>query len=191
MPTDNIERAVKKGCGENSGENYEEILYEGYGPAGVAVMCEILTENRNRTAGEVRKVFEVHGGNLGATGCVAWMFERKAAFSVSPQITTEDRLFEIALDAGADDVSSGGECFEVVGPPERFQAIAAALEAAGIATESAEISRVPQNTVDLDAESARRVLKLLDALEDNDDVQNVTANFNLPDDVMQEVLAES
>ncbi|MEZ6059994.1 MAG: YebC/PmpR family DNA-binding transcriptional regulator [Planctomycetaceae bacterium] len=191
MPMDNIDRAIKKGCGENSGENYEEILYEGYGPSGVAVMCEILTENRNRTAGEVRKIFEVNGGNLGATGCVAWMFARKAVFNISPAVTDEETLFHVALDAGAEDVSLAGDVFEVTGPPDQFQAIADALETAGIQPESSEILRVPQNTVDLDAENARRVLKLLDALEDNDDVQNVTANFNLPDSVMQEVLAES
>ncbi len=188
MPMDNIERAVRKGCGESSGEKFEELLYEGYGPDGVAVLCEILTENRNRTASEVRKLFEVHGGNLGATGCVAWMFDRRAVFTVSPESADEETLFEVVLEAGAEDVSHNGELFEVTAQAEDFQNITDALSAADIATESAEITRVPQNTVDLDAKGGRRVLKLLEALEDNDDVQNVTANFSMPDDVMQELM---
>jgi YebC/PmpR family DNA-binding regulatory protein len=191
MPMDNIDRAIKKGCGESSGENYEEILYEGYGVAGVAVLCDILTENRNRTAGEVRKIFEVHGGNLGATGCVAWMFDRKSVFTIDASTTTEEALFEIALEAGAEDVSHSGPQFEILGPPEAFQDISDALEAAEINTDTSEITRVPQNTVELDADNGRRILKLLDALEDNDDVQNVTANFSMPDDILQEVMSDS
>jgi YebC/PmpR family DNA-binding regulatory protein len=160
MPNDTIERAVKKGTGELGADNYDEVLYEGYGPGGVAVLCEILTENRNRTAGEIRKAFEVHGGNLGATGCVGWMFERKGLFQVPAQNVDEDRLMEVAL------------------------------EAARIPTDSAELTRIAANTVDLDADSARSVLKLIEALEDNDDVQNVVANFNIPDELMAQ-LAES
>jgi len=190
MPMDNIERAVKKGCGESSGAKYEELLYEGYGPDGVAVLCEILTENRNRTASEVRKIFEVHGGNLGATGCVAWMFDRRSQFTVSASDTDEETLFEVALEAGADDVESMEDGFQVSGPPDTFQTIADALEAASIETRSAEITRVPQNTVELDVKGGRRVIKLLDVLEENDDIQNVTANFSIPDDIMQEVMAD-
>lgn len=190
MPMDNIERAVKKGCGESSGAKYEELLYEGYGPDGVAVLCEILTENRNRTASEVRKIFEVHGGNLGATGCVAWMFDRRSQFTVSASDTDEETLFEVALEAGADDVESMEDGFQVSGPPDTFQTIADALEAASIETHSAEITRVPQNTVELDVKGGRRVIKLLDVLEENDDIQNVTANFSIPDDIMQEVMAD-
>lgn len=189
MPNDNIERAVKRGCGESNGDHYEEILYEGYGPAGVAVLCEILTENRNRTAGEVRRIFEIHGGNLGGTGCVAWMFDRRAQFAVAAAQTTEDRLFELAVEAGADDVSRAQDQFFVIGSPDVFQPVSAALEAAGIATLSAEIVRIPQNYVALGVEDSRKVLRLLDALEDHDDIQQVTANFSLPEDVMQAVLA--
>ena len=191
MANDTIERAVKKGTGELGAENYDEVLYEGYGPHGVAVLCEILTENRNRTAGEVRKIFEVHGGNLGTTGCVGWMFERKGVFVISPKHTSEDRLFELALEAGASDVKSAGDNLEVVCDPDAFQAVMAALETAGIPTESADILRIASNTVDLDADAARSVLKLMDVLEDHDDIQNVFANFNIPDDVMAELAAES
>ncbi|MCP4506734.1 MAG: YebC/PmpR family DNA-binding transcriptional regulator [Fuerstiella sp.] len=189
MPMDNIERAVKKGCGDTTGARYEELLYEGYGPDGVAVLCEILTENRNRTASEVRKIFEVHGGNLGATGCVAWMFDRKAVFAVGASEADEDTLFEVALEAGADNVESVHGGFQVTGPPESFQAITDALEAASIETQSAEIVRVPQNTIELEVKSGRRVIKLLDVLEENDDIQNVTANFSIPDEIMNEVMA--
>ena len=190
MPKDNIERAIKKGCGESDGEDYEELTYEGYGPAGVAVMCEALTENRNRTAGEVRKIFEVHGGNLGQTGCVGWMFERKGLFTVPHSVVDEEQLFEIALDAGADDVKDSGECFDVTCPVDQFQDVSDALEAAGIETEVSEMTLMPANTVDLDADGGRKVLRLLEALEDNDDVQNVTANFNIPDEIMAEVMAD-
>ncbi len=189
MPNDTIERAVKKGTGELGADNYEEILYEGYGPSGVAVLCEILTENRNRTAGEVRKIFEVHGGNLGATGCVAWMFERKGIFQVPAKHVTEDRLMEVVLEAGADDVRQNGETLEVVCSPESFLLVTEALEAAKIPTDSAELTRIAANTVDLDGDSARSVLKLIEALEDNDDVQTVMANFNIPEELMAELSA--
>lgn len=189
MPNDTIDRAIKKGTGELGVDNYDEVLYEGYGPGGVAVLCEILTENRNRTAGEVRKIFEVHGGNLGATGCVAWMFERKGVFQVPAQNVTEDRLMEVALEAGAEDVRHVGDSFEVICAPDAFQAVTDALEAAKIPTDSAELTRIAANTVDLDGEAARSVLKLIEALEDNDDVQNVVANFNIPDELMAELSA--
>ena len=186
MPMDNIERAIRKGCGENSGENYEEIQYEGYGPGGVAVLCEILTENRNRTAGEVRRIFEIHGGNLGSSGCVAWMFDRKGLFVIPADGVDEERLFETALEAGADDVRSG-ESFEVTCAPDAFQAVSDAFAAAGLQMDVCELARVPQSMVDLDANTGRRVLKLMDALEDNDDVQSVTANCIIPDGIMEEV----
>jgi YebC/PmpR family DNA-binding regulatory protein len=189
MPSDTIERAVKKGTGELSAETYDEVLYEGYGPGGVAILCEILTENRNRTAGEIRKIFEVHGGNLGASGCVAWMFERKGIFQIPAKHVAEDRLMEVALDAGADDVRQVGESFEVVCSPEAFQQVTDALEAAKIPTDSAELTRIAANTVDLDGEQARSVLKLMEALEDHDDVQNVMSNFNIPDELMAEMSA--
>jgi YebC/PmpR family DNA-binding regulatory protein len=190
MPNDTIERAVKKGTGELGADTFDEVMYEGYGPHGVAVLCEILTENRNRTAGEVRKIFEVHGGNLGTTGCVGWMFERKGVFVISTKHTTEDRLFEVALEAGASDVKSAGDSLEVICDPDAFQAVIAALEAAGIPTESADLSRIAANSVELDADAARSVLKLMEALEDHDDIQNVYANFSIPDAVMAELSAE-
>ncbi|EDL56705.1 YebC/PmpR family DNA-binding transcriptional regulator [Gimesia maris] len=190
MPKENIDRAVKKGCGELSGENFEELVYEGYGSAGVAVLCDILTENRNRTAGEVRKIFEVHGGNLGSTGCVAWMFERKGLFLIPSDAIEEDELFEVALEVGADDVSANGDVFEVTCSIDAFQQVSEEFEKRNIPTNLAELSRIPDTTVDLGVEDGKKVLKLMEALEDHDDVQSVTANFNIPEDIMAEVLAD-
>jgi len=190
MPKENIDRAVKKGCGELSGENFEELVYEGYGSAGVAVLCDILTENRNRTAGEVRKIFEVHGGNLGSTGCVAWMFERKGLFLIPADAIEEDELFEVALEVGADDVSPNGDVFEVTCSIDAFQQVSEEFEKRNIPTNLAELSRIPDTTVDLGVEDGKKVLKLMEALEDHDDVQSVTANFNIPDEIMAEVIAE-
>lgn len=189
MPKDNIERAVKKGCGELEGDDLAEVVYEGYAPAGVAVICDILTENRNRTAGEIRKVFEVHGGNLGATNCVAWMFERKGLFVVPAQHVTEDRLIEVALDAGADDVQSTGKSFEVTCDPSKFDAVDAALKAARIPTDVAEVTRLAANTVELGEDDARRVLSLINALEEHEDVQSVTANYSIADELLESVVA--
>ena len=187
MPKDNITRAVKKGTGELAGGNVEEILYEGYGPNGVAIMCDILTDNRNRTAPEVRKLFEVHGGNLGATNCVAWMFERKGLFVFAADQVDEDRLMEVALESGADDVRQVGNKFEVTCEPESYSQLSEALEVAKLAAEAKEITRIPTNTVDLAAGDARKVFKLMEALDDHDDVQNVSANFNISDDVLAEL----
>jgi len=189
MPKDNIERAVKKGCGDLEGEELSEIVYEGYGPAGVAMMCDILTENRNRTAGEVRKIFEVHGGNLGATNCVAWMFDRKGLFLVPSQNVTEDRLVEIALEAGADDVALEGRVFEVTCDPAKFEHVAAALKVARIPTDVAEVTRVATGKVELGLEDARRVVALINALEEHEDVQSVTANYSIPDEILESVLS--
>lgn len=192
MPNDNIDRAIKKGTGEGGeATQYDEVIYEGYGPEGVAVMCEILTDNRNRTASEVRKIFEIYGGNLGSTNCVAWMFERKGLFLVPAANIEEERLFEVALEAGADDVKHSGDNFEVTCSPDVFQQVQETFENEKIPTDLAEISQIPANTVELDAEAGRKVLKLMDALEDNDDVQNVTANFNIPDNIMEEVMSEA
>jgi YebC/PmpR family DNA-binding regulatory protein len=187
MPKDNIERAIKKGTGELEGGNLEQALYEGYGPAGVAVLCEIYTDNRNRTAPEIRKLFEMAGGKLGATGCVAWMFDRKGVAVVSADKIDEDRLMELALEAGADDVRQDGDQFEVIAEPDAFGAVCSALEAAGIDAESTKLTRIPKDTVDITGEDARRVLKLMEALDDHDDVQNVSANFNIPDEAMAEL----
>ena len=187
MPKDNIERAIKKGTGELEGGNLEQALYEGYGPAGVAVLCEIYTDNRNRTAPEVRKIFEMAGGKLGGTGCVAWMFDRKGVARVSKASVDEDRLMEIALEAGADDVREDGDQFEVIAEPETFTGVCAALEAAGIATEGASLTRLPKDTVDITGDDARRVLKMMELLDEHDDVQNVSANFNIPEEAMAEL----
>lgn len=190
MPKDNIERAVKKGCGALDGEELAELVYEGYGAAGVAVMCDILTENRNRTAGEIRKIFEVHGGNLGATNCVAWMFERKGLFLVPTQHVSEDKLIDVALEAGADDVKASGKEFEVTCDPAKFEQVAAALKDARIPTDVAEVTRISSSTVELGADEARRVLSLISALEEHEDVQSVTANYSIPEELLEAVTAE-
>lgn len=188
MPKDNIERAIKKGTGEGAdAASFDEVLYEGYGPAGVAVLCEVLTDNRNRTAGEVRKIFELSDGKLGATGCVAWMFERKGLFVISADKIDEDRLMEIALEAGADDVKQAGTKLEVTCDPANFQTISDALAAHQIEVEVKEITRIPNSTVELDREAARKVLKLMEQLDDHDDVQAVSSNFSIPDEALAEL----
>lgn len=186
MPKDNIERAVAKGCGGGEGEDYQELAYEGYGPGGVAIICDALTENRNRTAGEVRKIFEVYGGNLGSTGCVSYLFERKGMITVPRAQTDEETLFELAAEAGAEDVRASGEVFEVVTPIDAFQQVVDALAGRGIETDVSELTRVANASVELNSDDARRVIKLLEALEDNDDVQSVTTNAEFPDSVMAE-----
>lgn len=190
MPKDNITRAVKKGTGELAGGNFEEVLYEGYAAGGVAVMCDILTDNRNRTAPEVRKLFDVHDGKLGSTNCVAWMFERKGLFLVPAAGVNEESLMEIALEAGADDIKRDNDMFEILCDPDSYSNVSEALETASITVDTKEITRIPQNTVDLDVATARKVLKLLGELDDHDDVQNVSANFNIPDDAMAQLEAE-
>lgn len=191
MPKDNIERAIKKGTGEIAGGNLESVIYEGYGPGGVAVLCEALTDNRNRTAPEIRKAFERADGKLGNTGCVAWMFESKGLFLIPADRTDEDTLMEIALEAGAEDVRRDGDNFVVTSDPSVFRDLAAALADANIEPEVKETTLIPSNTVDVDdAATARKILKLMERLDDLDDVQNVSSNFNIPDDVMAEVAEE-
>ncbi len=186
MPRDNIERAIKKGTGELEGGNVEEMVYEGYGPAGVAIMCEIMTDNRNRTAPEVRKIFDVHGGNLGGSGCVAYMFERRGLITVSG--ASEEQVMEVALEHGALDVQPNGDQIEVTTPPENFTEVVDALEAAGMKLEVKQITRVALNTVDVDVETAKTVLKLLETLEDHDDVQSVSTNLNFDNAALQPLL---
>ncbi len=188
MPKDNIQRAIKTGTGELKGGDLEESIYEGYGAGGVAVMCEILTDNKNRTAPEIRKIFEMCGGKLGGTGCVAYLFERKGLVRVPQAGCDEDRIMEVALEAGADDVKPGGDKWEVTCEPSAMAAVIDALAAAGIAAESNEIVRIPTNSVDVDdVEDARRVLSLMERLDDHDDVQSVSANFNIPDEAMAQL----
>jgi YebC/PmpR family DNA-binding regulatory protein len=187
MPKENIERAIKKGTGELAGGNVEEVLYEGYGPGGVAIMCDIMTDNRNRTASEIRKIFEIHGGKLGGSNCVAYLFERKGIFLFPVEQVDEDRLMEVALEGGAEDVRREGDRFEVLCDPEAYSGLCDAFEAAELTPEAKEVTRIPSTTVDLDVETARKVLKLMEALDDHDDVQNVSANFNIPDEAMVEL----
>lgn len=187
MPKDNIQRAIKRGTGELEGGNLEEMLYEGYGAGGVAVLCEILTDNRNRTAGEIRKIFELADGKLGATGCVAWMFDRKGLFFVSADSIDEDSLMEHALEAGADDVKRVDDKFEITCDPSVFAEVGTALADAGITVDGSEITRIPQSTIDLDADTGRKVLTLMEKLDDHDDVQAVSSNFNIPDEAMAQI----
>lgn len=187
MPKDNIQRAIKTGTGELKGGDLEESLYEGYGAGGVAVLCEILTDNKNRTAPEIRKIFEMCGGKLGGTGCVAYLFERKGLVRL-PQACDEDKLMEVALDAGADDVRLSADRWEVTCDPAAMAAVVDALGKAGLAVESNEIVRIPTNTVDVDdVETARKVLQLMERLDDHDDVQSVSANFSIPDEAMAQL----
>ncbi len=190
MPKDNIERAIKKGSGSTEGDNYEEIIYEGYGPSGVAVMCDILTDNRNRTAPELRKLFEKGGGKMGATGCVGYLFDRKGLLIISSESADEEKLMDIALEAGAEDISSSGDNFEVLCDPDVYSAVSDAIGAAGIECISKQVTRIPQNTVDIEADDARKVLRLMEALDDHDDVQTVSANFNISDEVMAAISEE-
>jgi YebC/PmpR family DNA-binding regulatory protein len=188
MPKDNIERAIAKGAGEGTdGASFETVVYEGYGPEGVAVIVEALTDNRNRTASEVRHLFSKHGGNLGATGAVAWQFERRGVVLVDADVD-EDELVLAAADAGADDVERDGSTFVVSAAPEELTRVREALEAAGFALQSAGLQMVPKTTVAIGEEStAKQVVRLVEGLEDNDDVQDVYANFDIPEAVLEAV----
>ncbi|MCA9431379.1 MAG: YebC/PmpR family DNA-binding transcriptional regulator, partial [Candidatus Omnitrophica bacterium] len=183
MPTDNIERAIKKGTGDLEGVNYEEIVFEGYGPGGTAVYVETLSDNRNRTVGEVRHLFSKYGGNMGESGCVSWMFDRKGIIALDPAKADEEKVMEAALELGVEDISVEEEVIEVYTEWTIVEDVREGLEKAGIEVESAEVSMVPQNTVSLDAKQAETFVKLIDALEDNEDVQNVYANADIPDEV--------
>jgi YebC/PmpR family DNA-binding regulatory protein len=185
-PKENIERSIKKATGELGADNFEEVMYEGYGPGGVAVLCEALTDNRNRTAGELRRIFEVCGGNLGATGCVSYLFNYKGLFLVPIKHVAEDRLMEIVLEAGAEDLQRGDEYFEVTCDPRNFEDVRASLEEHKVATDNAETTYLASTTVDLDVENGKKMLKLRDLLDENDDVQNVFANDNIPEEVLAE-----
>jgi len=184
MPKDNIERAIKRGTGEIAGADFTEVIYEGYAPGGVAVLVQALTDNRNRTVSELRKLFERRGGNLGTTGCVAWMFERRGLFLVEAEGVDEDELLELVLEAGAEDLKSSGDVYEVTCPVSEFGRLREALEGAGYRLRLAEVSYIPTQTVTLDEEGARPVLKLLSELQDHDDVQHVYSNFEVPDEVL-------
>ena len=178
IPKDNIQRAIQKGLGAAEGSNYEELTYEGYGPTGSAIMLDILTDNRNRSAADVRHIFSKYGGNLGETGCVGWMFKQKAVFIVEKEtFEDEDELMSIVLEAGAEDLKVEDDVFEITADPADYEAIEAALGAKGIETASAEITMVPDTTVKLEGKDAEKMQSLIDALEENDDVQNVYSNY--------------
>jgi YebC/PmpR family DNA-binding regulatory protein len=187
MPKDTIEKAIKKGTGELEGVSYEEIMYEGYGPNGVAIMAQILTDNRNRTAPEVKKLFERCGGSLSTTNSVAWMFSRKGLFVVSDRNVDEEKLMELVLDAGADDIQHEGELFTITTDPNEYEKVKKALEQANISVQSSELAMIPATTVTLNAEVGKRVLRLMEELDDHDDVQNVYANFDIPQEVMTQI----
>lgn len=185
MPKDNIERAIKRGTGETEGVIFEEITYEGYGPGDVAILVDVLTDNRNRTAGEVRKIFERGGGKMGSAGCVAYMFERKGVLSVDAATTDEDTLMAIALDAGAEDMKRSGGTFDITCDPSTFNQVQEGLKKNNINPVNAEISQVPKFPVDVDAEAGKKVLRLMEALDDHDDVQNVYSSVNMSEEFVE------
>ena len=182
MPNDTIDRAIKRGTGELEGVNYDEITYEGYGPNGVAVLIETMTDNRNRTVAEIRHLFSKNGGNLGEAG---WMFDKKGYIVVDKAAKSEEELFEIAIEAGADDMQDEGDVFEIFTAPDAFDGVHEAIKAAGIEPQAAEVSMVPQNYIKLEGADAKQMMKLYDALDDNDDVQKVYANFDIDESEME------
>jgi len=184
MPKNTVERAIKKGTGELEGENYEEIIYEGYGPGGAAIIIESLSDNKNRTVAEVRHALTKHNGNLGANGCVAWMFDKKGIFVVDKEGTDEDTVMEVAIDAGAEDVRDEGDVFEVITEPEDYEVVQKALDGADISYHDAEITQLPQNMSKLEGKDAEQMVKLMAALDDSDDVQKVYTNADIPDDII-------
>ena len=187
MPKENIERGIKKGTGELEGSTYEEAIYEGYGPGGVAVLVEVLTDNKNRAVADVRHLFERHGGSLGAAGCLAWMFSQKGLIVLPRDQTDEERLFEAALEAGAEDIKEGEKEFEVVTEPSLFEQVRAAVEDAELTPILAEITMIPKTTTNLEGKHAQQMLTLMELLEDNDDVNHVYANFDISDEVMEAI----
>ncbi len=189
MPNDNIDRAIKKGTGELGGGQLEEVSYEGYGPAGVALIMDVLTDNRNRTVSELRFMLSKSGGSLGETGCVAWMFRKRGMITIEKQAADEDKLIELALEAGAEDVVSDDDSYQVLTPANKFAAVRDALEAAKIPLASAELTKIPENTVKVSGHQAEQVLKLMEDLEDHDDVQSVAANFDIDEVVMAQFSA--
>lgn len=182
MPHDNINRAVQKGTGELPGQSYDETTYEGYGPGGVAVFLEVLTDNKNRTVAEIRHLFSKHGGNLGESGSVAWIFEKKGYITVEKDKTTEYDLFEVAIEAGADDLQSEGDYFEIYSEVETFENVKAALSSASIPIEQSTLTMIPQNEVRLEGKPAQQMIRLMEVLEDHEDVQNVYANFDIDEE---------
>ena len=189
MPNDNIDRAIKKGTGELGGGQLEEVSYEGYGPAGVALIMSVLTDNRNRTVSEIRFMLSKAGGNLGESGCVAWMFHKRGVIAIEKQAADEDKLIELALEAGADDVTADDETYQVMTAPDKFTTVRAAIEAAKIPLLSAEVALEPENSIKVTGHHAEQVLRLMEDLEDHDDVQSVAANFDIDEQEMAQFSA--
>jgi YebC/PmpR family DNA-binding regulatory protein len=189
MPHDNIDRAIKKGTGELEGVQYDEIQYEGYGPSGVAVLVQVMTDNRNRTVSEIRRIFSKHGGNMGESGCVAWMFSKRGQIAVDKSQVDEERLMEIALEAGANDVVDGGDAFEITTSPDGFESVKESIEKAGITCARASVDMVAQGTVSVTGTAAEQTLKLVDELEEHDDVQEVASNFEIPEEELERLSA--
>jgi YebC/PmpR family DNA-binding regulatory protein len=185
MPKENIDRAIKKGTGELEGVNYEESTYEGYGPGGAAVMLDSLTDNKNRAVADIRHIFNKHGGNLGENGCVAWIFSKKGYINVDKSVVSEEKLMEVALEAGAEDIREDDGSFEIVTAPEDFEAVKKAIDSAAIAYIEAEVTMLPSNTANLSGKEAEQMVKLMDALEDCDDVQKVYTNADIPDEIVE------
>ncbi|VFQ43342.1 YebC/PmpR family DNA-binding transcriptional regulator [Desulfoluna butyratoxydans] len=183
MPKDTLERAIKRGTGELEGVNYEEIVYEGYGPGGAAVIVESLTDNKNRAIAEIRHIFTKCGGNIGANGCVSWMFDKKGLIVVAKDAVDEEALMETAIEAGAEDVKDEGENFEVITAPEDYNEVKEAIDAASIPTVMSEVTMIPQNMSDLEGKDAEKMVRMMDMLDDCDDVQNVHTNADIPDDL--------
>lgn len=184
MPNDTIDRAIKRGTGEIGGEDFQELSYEGYGPGGSAVLVRALTDNKNRTVSDIRRIFTRHGGSLGENGCVAWMFHMKGRIAFEKGKVDEDRIFEIALEAGADDVVTEESELVVITPPEAFESVKSAIEGAGLNFENAEVTMIPQNSVKIEGKEAEHMIRLMEALEDSDDVQNVYSNFDVSEELM-------
>ena len=188
MPADNVTRAIKKGTGELEGVHYEEVTYEGYGPGGAAIFLEAMTDNKNRTVSEIRAALGKAGGNLGENGCVGWMFEKKGLITVKTEAKSEDDLMELVIDAGADDMQTVEDHYEITTAIENFETVRKALEEADVPMDTAELTRIPQNTVSLDAKKGKALLKLMDILDDHDDIQKAYSNFDIPDDVMAAII---
>lgn len=187
MPQENIERAIKKGTGELPGESYEECTFEGYGPGGVAILIEATTDNRKRTASEIRHILSKHGGNLGEAGCVSWIFSKRGLITIDANKIDEDKLLDISLEAGADDVRRVEDTYEIITSVNNFEKVRSALAAHNISYNSAEITFIPQTTIKLEGKEAEQMLRLMDALEEHDDIQHIYANFDIPTEIMEQV----
>ena len=186
MPNETIERGILRGTGQLPGTSYEEIMYEGYGPKGVAIIVEVVTDNRNRSTSDLRNILSKNGGNLGERGCVSWMFDKKGLVVIDKDKADEDNLIMIALDAGAEDVKSEDDSYEIITEPQNFESVRNAVQQAGIETTLAEVSMIPQTTVRLDGKEALQLLKIIESLEEHDDVQNVYSNFDIPDELIEQ-----